>query len=84
MAEEKDKAIEEKVKEVVAEQFGVEKNTITLETSFTEDLNADSLDQVELIMKIQDKYNLEIPDEDAEKIQTVGAAVDYIKNHYKT
>lgn len=68
----------EKVKAIVAEQLGVDETDITLETSF-DDLNADSLDVVELIMALEEEFDIEIPDEDAEKIKTVGDAVDYIK-----
>ena len=72
----------EKIKGIVAEQLGVEEVEITMETSF-EDLNADSLDIVELIMAMEEEFDLEIPDEDAEKLTTVGAAVAYIKEHTK-
>jgi len=72
------KAIEEKVISIICEQMGVEKSAITRETSFINDLNADSLDTVELVMEFEDEFDTSIPDEDAEKIQTVGAAVDYI------
>lgn len=68
----------EKVKAIVAEQLGVEAEDVTLETSF-DDLNADSLDVVELIMALEEEFDIEIPDEDAEKIKTVGDAVEYIK-----
>jgi acyl carrier protein len=71
--------IEEKVIEIVAEQMGVDKSEITRETSFVNDLNADSLDTVELVMEFEDQFELSIPDEEAEKIQTVGQAIDYIK-----
>ena len=73
--------IEDKVIEIVSEQMGVEKGEITRETSFVNDLNADSLDTVELVMEFEDEFELSIPDEDAEKIQTVGQAIDYIKEH---
>lgn len=68
----------EKVREIISEQLGVDKGEITLDTSF-EDLNADSLDIVELIMALEEEFEIEIPDEDAEKITTVKAVVDYIK-----
>jgi acyl carrier protein len=74
------KAIEEKVVNIISEQMGVDKSEITRETSFINDLNADSLDTVELVMEFEDAFDANIPDEDAEKIQTVGAAVDYIAN----
>jgi acyl carrier protein len=74
------KAIEEKVIEIISEQMGVDKSEITRETSFINDLNADSLDTVELVMEFEDEFDMSIPDEEAEKIQTVGAAIDYIVN----
>ena len=74
------KAIEQKVIEIISEQMGVDKSEITRETSFINDLNADSLDTVELVMEFEDEFDMSIPDEEAEKIQTVGAAVDYISN----
>lgn len=70
----------EKVAGIVAEQMGVEKSEIRRETSFVNDLNADSLDTVELVMEFEDEFDMSIPDEDAEKIQTVGDAVKYIMN----
>ncbi len=73
--------VEEKVIEIVAEQMSVDKSEITRETSFVNDLNADSLDTVELVMEFEDEFELSIPDEEAEKIQTVGQAIDYIKEH---
>jgi acyl carrier protein len=74
-------AIDEKVVEIVSEQMGVDKSEITRETSFVNDLNADSLDTVELVMEFEDQFELSIPDEEAEKIQTVGQAIDYIREH---
>ena len=74
------KAIENRVIEIISEQMGVDKSEITRETSFINDLNADSLDTVELVMEFEDEFNTSIPDEEAEKIQTVGAAIDYIVN----
>ena len=71
--------IEERVKEIIAEQLGIEPRQIKLESKFVEDLGADSLDVVELIMAFEEAFNIEIPDEDAEKIQTVKDVVDYIK-----
>ena len=70
--------IEAKVTEIVSEQMGVDKAEISRETSFINDLNADSLDTVELVMEFEDEFDMSIPDEEAEKIQTVGAAIDYI------
>ena len=72
--------IESKVIDIVSEQMGVDKAEITRETSFINDLNADSLDTVELVMEFEDAFDMSIPDEEAEKIQTVGAAIDYIVN----
>lgn len=76
-------SIEEKVKEIVAEQFGIDKTEIKLETSFIENLNADSLDRIELLMEFGEEYDLEIPDKDVGKLQTVGDAVDYIEDYTK-
>lgn len=73
-----EKVVEEKVIEIIAEQMGADKTEINRETSFINDLNADSLDTVELVMEFEDEFDMSIPDEEAEKIQTVGAAVDYI------
>ena len=72
------KVIEEKVIDIISEQMGTEKSDISKETSFINDLNADSLDTVELVMEFEDEFDMSIPDEEAEKIQTVGAAIDYI------
>jgi len=72
--------VEEKVKEIIAKQLGVNAAEITQESSFVEDLGADSLDTVELVMAFEEAFNVEIPDEDAEKIQKVKDAVEYIKN----
>jgi acyl carrier protein len=74
------KAIEDKVIDIISEQMGADKAEITRDTSFINDLNADSLDTVELVMEFEDEFDLSIPDEEAEKIQTVGAAIDYIVN----
>ncbi len=71
--------IEAKVISIVAEQMGVDKAQITRDTSFVNDLNADSLDTVELVMELEDEFETSIPDEEAEKIQTVGQAIDFIK-----
>ena len=73
--------IEERVVEIVAEQMGVDKAQVTRETSFVNDLGADSLDTVELVMEFEDEFDIQIPDEDAEKIQTVGQAIDYVEAH---
>ncbi len=73
-------AIENKVIEIISEQMGVEKSEIRRETSFINDLNADSLDTVELVMEFEDEFDVSIPVEDAEKIQTFGAAVYYVVN----
>ncbi|AAC07567.1 MAG: acyl carrier protein [Aquifex sp.] len=72
-------SLEERVKEIIAEQLGVEKEKITPEAKFVEDLGADSLDVVELIMAFEEEFGIEIPDEDAEKIQTVGDVINYLK-----
>ena len=71
----------EKVKKVIMEQLGVSDSAITLEASFIDDLGADSLDIVELIMALEEEFDIEIPDSDAEKVATVGEVVDYIKEH---
>lgn len=71
----------EKVKKIIVEQLGVDEADVTMEASFIDDLGADSLDIVELIMALEEDFNLEIPDSEAEKILTVGDAVDYIKNN---
>jgi len=70
----------EKAKKIIAEQFNVEEDTISLETSFRDDLNADSLDLVELVMALEDEFGLEIDDENVENIETLGDAIDYVKN----
>ncbi|MBI5673004.1 MAG: acyl carrier protein [Nitrospira sp. CG24B] len=71
--------VDERVKKIIAEQLGVEEGEVTPEASFVEDLGADSLDTVELVMALEEEFSIEIPDEDAEKILTVGKALDYIK-----
>lgn len=71
--------VEEKVKEIIAKQLGVNAGEVTPEASFVEDLGADSLDTVELVMAFEEAFNIEIPDEDAEKIVRVNDAIDYIK-----
>ncbi len=72
-------SVAEKVKDIVVEQLGVNRDEITPEASFIDDLGADSLDTVELVMALEEEFGLEIPDEEAEKIATVGQAIDYIK-----
>ena len=73
----------EKISEVIADKLGVEPSKITSEAKFVEDLGADSLDTVELVMQLEDEFNLEIPDEEAEKLTTVSAVVEYIDSHIK-
>lgn len=72
-------AVDERVKKIIAEQLGLEEEDVTAEASFVEDLGADSLDTVELVMAFEEEFGIEIPDEDAEKILTVQNAIDYIK-----
>ncbi len=73
--------VQSKVVKIVAEQMGVPEAEVRRETSFVQDLNADSLDTVELVMEFEEQFELSIPDEEAEKIQTVGQAIDYITAH---
>ena len=73
--------IDARVKEIIVEQLGVAPEEVTNEASFINDLGADSLDTVELVMALEEEFDMEIPDEEAEKLQTVGQAVDYIKSH---
>ena len=75
------KPVEERVKEIICEQLGVEEDDIDPGKKFIEDLGADSLDTVELVMAFEEEFDLEIPDEDAEKIATVGDAISYIKEN---
>ncbi|MBL8473564.1 MAG: acyl carrier protein [Rhodocyclaceae bacterium] len=75
-------SIEQRVKKLVAEQLGVDEESITLQSSFIDDLGADSLDTVELVMALEEEFECEIPDEEAEKITTVQGAIDYIMAHY--
>jgi acyl carrier protein len=77
-------SIEEKVKQLIVEQLGVDEAEVTPTAHFIEDLGADSLDIVELVMTFEESFGIEIPDEDAEKIQTVKDAVDYIQAHVKS
>ena len=72
-----------KVKEIIVEELGVEENEVTMEASFIEDLGADSLDTVELIMKFEEEFDIDIADEDAEKLTTVGKAVEYLQTIVK-
>jgi acyl carrier protein len=75
---------EEKVKELIMEQLSVSADRVTPEASFVEDLGADSLDTVELVMALEEEFDIEIPDEDAEKIKTVKDAVEYLRSHVAT
>ena len=74
-------AVAEKVKKMIVEQLGVNESEVSPEKKFIDDLGADSLDIVELVMALEDEYGIEIPDEDAEKIETVGDAIRYIEEH---
>ncbi|MFQ5870509.1 MAG: acyl carrier protein [Candidatus Zixiibacteriota bacterium] len=73
-------SVEERVKNIVVEQLGVEPEQVTTEASFVDDLGADSLDTVELVMALEEEFGTEIPDEEAEKIRTVGEAINYINS----
>jgi len=79
-----DKTIEEKVKDIIVEQLGVNPEQVTPQASFIEDLGADSLDIVELVMAFEEEFSVEVPDEDAEKLQTVGDVINYIKERAKS
>ncbi|ABQ26068.1 acyl carrier protein [Geotalea uraniireducens] len=74
-------SIDKRIKEIVAEQLGVDEGQVTNEASFMDDLGADSLDTVELVMALEEEFDIEISDEDAEKIQSVQDAIDYITDH---
>ena len=74
-------SVEERVRKIVVEQLGVKEEEVSLESSFVDDLGADSLDTVELVMALEEEFETEIPDEDAEKITTVKQAVDYVNEH---
>jgi acyl carrier protein len=74
-------AVADKVKEIIVEQLGVDPEEVTMEASFVNDLGADSLDTVELVMALEEEFNIEIPDEEAEKLDTVGKAIEYINKH---
>lgn len=76
-------SVEEKVKNIIVEQLGVEASQVTPEAKFVDDLGADSLDTVELVMALEEEFSIEIPDEDAEKIGSVGDAINYINEHNK-
>ena len=76
-------SVADKVKAIIVEQLGVEEEEVTPDASFVEDLGADSLDTVELVMALEEEFGLEIPDEDAEKITNVQQAIDYVKAHVK-
>jgi acyl carrier protein len=76
-------SVEERVKQIIVEQLGVDEGEVTPTASFVDDLGADSLDTVELVMAFEENFGIEIPDEDAEKIATVKDAVDYIEKHAK-
>ena len=76
-------SVEERVKQIIVEQLGVEQSEVTPSASFVDDLGADSLDTVELVMAFEEAFDIEIPDEDAEKIRTVQDAIDYIGKHAK-
>ncbi len=73
--------VEDRVKKIVVEQLGVKDDEVTFEASFVDDLGADSLDTVELVMALEEEFDCEIPDDEAEKITTVQQAVDYVKSH---
>ncbi len=75
--------IENRVKDLIVEQLGVNPEQVTLEAAFVDDLGADSLDTVELVMAFEEEFDIEIPDEEAEKLLTVGNAVEYLKAHQK-
>ncbi len=77
------KEVHSRVKEIIVEQLGVKEDEVSGDSNFAEDLGADSLDVVELVMKFEEDFDIEIPDEDAEKIQTVQDAIEYIKSHQK-
>ena len=77
-------AVQDRVKQIIVEQLGVDEEEVTADASFVDDLGADSLDTVELVMAFEEEFGIEIPDEDAEKITRVKEAVEYIESHAKT
>ncbi|MBI4388259.1 MAG: acyl carrier protein [Candidatus Omnitrophica bacterium] len=77
-------AVQDKITDIIVEQLGVKREEVTPEASFVDDLGADSLDTVELVMALEEEFGIEIPDEDAEKIQTVGDAIKYIEEKCST
>ena len=77
-------AVADKVKSIIVEQLGVDEEEVTPDASFVDDLGADSLDTVELVMALEEEFETEIPDEEAEKITTVQQAIDYVKSHVKS
>ena len=79
-----DKNVEDKVKQIIVEQLGVDEGEVTQNASFVDDLGADSLDTVELVMAFEEAFDIEIPDEDAEKITRVKEAIEYIESHAKS
>lgn len=85
MAEEQDvmTSIEERVTDIIVEQLGLERDKVSPESKFVDDLGADSLDTVEMVMALEDEFKIEIPDEDAEKISTLRDAITYIEKHLK-
>jgi acyl carrier protein len=76
-----EESVEERLRRIISEQLGVDESQVVPSASFEEDLNADSLDLVELIMSLEEEFGIEISEEDAEKIRTVGDAIDYVKEH---
>lgn len=74
-------AVFDKIKDILVEQLGVEEDDVNMDSSFTDELNADSLDIVELVMAMEQEFGISIPDEEAERIRTVGDAVDFVKNN---
>ena len=77
-------ALDERVKKIIVEQLGVNPEQVTTEASFIDDLGADSLDTVELVMALEEEFDIEIPDEDAENITTVGEAIEYVEDHVQS